>query len=768
AEATLFVSAGRRGTKPITRTFDREALTKKQAKVAMPGVNASTLVACGNLATPAQRVLIVEPDTLTECPDGSIGEIWVSGPSVARSYWNKSGDHNGVFESRVAGSADDGFLRTGDAGVLHEGELFITGRIKDVIILRGRNHYPVDIELTVEKCHAAVRAGSGAAFSVDVNGEERLVAVQEVERHSLRSPELQSVINAIRAAIALQHDIAAYAIILVKPLKIPRTSSGKIRRQACRQDFLDNRLEVLASWALKNTVVEPAVEIGIGQTNGVDELRRRMQRKVSALVNLPEEEIDVTMPFATYGMDSLAVMQMLLELETELGGPIQRPATAAHATIDQTCAQVYSYLDRPEPAQALSSPQAQCEFEQFPEYVRLKQLIEIAEAAGGNPYFSVSESVTSNTAHINGRECINFSLYNYLGLATNPVIGQAAKDAVDRWGTSVSASRVAAGERILHGELEAEIADLLGTEDAITFIGGHTTNVATISAIMRQQDLVVFDAYSHNSVMQGIALSSARALPFRHNDWRSLDQLLSAHRSNYERALVIIEGIYSMDGDIPDLPAFVRVKNSHKSFLMVDEAHSIGVLGRRGRGIGEHFGVKPTDVDLWMGTLSKAFASCGGYIAARKPIIDYLKYSASGFVYSVGLSPPNAASALAAIRYLKANPDLVPQLHSRVQLFLDLMASHGLSSSADQNSPVIPVLVGDSVMCIRLAGALRRRGVNVPPIIHPAVQNHAARLRFFLNSTHTDSQIRYTVDALADELRILNIKLPASHPIVDE
>jgi 8-amino-7-oxononanoate synthase len=394
----------------------------------------------------------------------------------------------------------------------------------------------------------------------------------------------------------------------------------------------------------------------------------------------------------------------------------------------------------------------QCEFEQFPEYVRLKQLIEAAEMVGGNPYFSVSQFVTNNTAQIDGRECINYSLYNYLGLATNQVVAQAVKEAVDRWGTSVSASRLAAGERAFHRELESEIADFIGTEDAIVFIGGHTTNVATISAIMRPQDLVLFDECSHNSVLQGCALAGARHLPFRHNDWNALDEVLTAHRPNYERALVVIEGVYSMDGDIPDLPKFVEVKKRHKAFLMVDEAHSIGVLGRRGRGIGEHFGVNPADVDLWMGTLSKSFASCGGYIAARKPVVEYLKYSASGFVYSVGLSPPNAASALAALRYLKAQPGLVQQLHSRVQLFLDLMSQRGLRSSANRYSPVVPLLVGDSMACIRLAHALRGRGINVHPIIYPAVENNAARLRFFINCTHTEDQVRFTVDVLADEL----------------
>jgi 7-keto-8-aminopelargonate synthetase-like enzyme len=232
--------------------------------------------------------------------------------------------------------------------------------------------------------------------------------------------------------------------------------------------------------------------------------------------------------------------------------------------------------------------------------------------------------------------------------------------------------------------------------------------------------------------------------------------LLTDLRGEYRRVLIAIEGVYSMDGDISDLPHFIQVKKQHKAFLLVDEAHSIGVLGARGRGIGEYFHVDPNDVDLWMGTLSKSFGSCGGYIAGCKAVVEYLKYTAPGFVYSVGISPSNAAAALASLRQLEAQPERVARLHERAKLFLNLAKKQHLNTGMSKDSPVVPIILGNSVHCLQLSRALGRRGINVQPILYPAVEEKAARLRFFLTSNHTPEQIRYTVDTIAEELRSIS------------
>jgi 8-amino-7-oxononanoate synthase len=392
-------------------------------------------------------------------------------------------------------------------------------------------------------------------------------------------------------------------------------------------------------------------------------------------------------------------------------------------------------------------------FHLYPEYLKLRQQMQDIEISGAvNPYFIMHEGLNNDTTIIGGQQFINYSSYNYLGMSGDPVVSQAAKEAIDCFGTSVSASRIVSGERPLHRELERELSDFIGTEDCIVYIGGHPTNVTTIGHLVGQDDLIIHDAFIHNSALEGCKLSGAKRLSFPHNDWQALDEILRNQRCRYKRVLVVIEGVYSMDGDIPNLPKFIEIKKRHKVFLMVDEAHSIGVLGKHGRGIGEYFGIDPTDVDLWMGTLSKSFASCGGYIAGCKALVEYLKYTAPGFVYSVGISPSNAAAALAAIRILKAEPERVTHLYERSKLFIELSRKRGLDTGMSQNTPIVPVIVGNSLHSIQLSQALFKRGINVRPIIYPAVPDKVARLRFFIASTHSEDQIRFTVDTTEEEL----------------
>jgi 8-amino-7-oxononanoate synthase len=297
---------------------------------------------------------------------------------------------------------------------------------------------------------------------------------------------------------------------------------------------------------------------------------------------------------------------------------------------------------------------------------------------------------------------------------------------------------------------------LIGVEDSIVMVGGHATNVTTIGHLFGKNDLVLYDALSHNSILQGCFTSGASLVAFPHNDVRALEQIISDRRHRYQKVLIVIEGVYSTDGDIADLPSFIALRKKYKTFLMVDEAHSMGTIGQTGRGIGEYFGVNPHDVDIWMGTLSKSFASCGGYIAGSGALIEYLKYTAPGFVFSVGMSPPNAGATLAAIQVLKAEPQRAIKLQNNAKLFLSLAKKKGLNTGMSQDSPVIPIIVGDSLKSIQLSQNLFQRGINVPFMIYPSVPQNGARLRFFVTCNHTEKQICLTVDIVAEELAKLN------------
>ncbi len=251
--------------------------------------------------------------------------------------------------------------------------------------------------------------------------------------------------------------------------------------------------------------------------------------------------------------------------------------------------------------EAVEVPERCYHVDLFPEYQELQQQFVMLEQLDiANPYCKVNEGVVADTTMIDGREYLSYAGYNYLGFSGDPRVSDAVKKAVGHYGTSASASRVATGERPLHRELEQELADLLGTEDCLIFVSGYGTNVTVIGHLFGAKDLILHDELSHSSILNGSLLSAARRIPFPHNDVDALEQILQENRSQYERVLVVIEGVYSMDGDIADLPGCIGLRNRYKTLLMVDEAHSIGVLGDTGRGIGEHFDVVLADVDLWM------------------------------------------------------------------------------------------------------------------------------------------------------------------------
>ena len=308
---------------------------------------------------------------------------------------------------------------------------------------------------------------------------------------------------------------------------------------------------------------------------------------------------------------------------------------------------------------------------------------------------------------------INFSSYNYCGFSGHPEVTRRAQDAIAEYGTSVSASRIASGQIPLHAELEAGLASFIGTEASLVFSAGHMTNETCIGHLFNKRDLIIHDSLAHNSILTGAELSGAKRMQFPHSDYEALDRILRKIRGNYEKIGIFIEGVYSMDGDIPDLQKFIDVKRRHKALLYVDEAHSMGVIGPRGAGISDYFDIDPMQVDVWMGTLSKSFASCGGFVTGSSKLIEYLKYTAPAFVFSAGISPANAAAALASVTLLGAHPEIPQTLQRRAQFFLNLCREHGIDTGMSQDSAVVPCIVGNSLDCLKLSQRLADRGVNV-------------------------------------------------------
>ena len=803
AEATLMVTGGLKQSRPVVRTFDAKSLEANQAIETLADEDGSRmLIGCG-AALLDQEMVIVDPDLMVQCPENRVGEIWAAGPSVAQGYWRRAEESANAFKAYLKDSGRGPYLRTGDLGFVNNGELFVTGRLKDLIIIHGRNHYPQDIEQTVEKAHPLMRSIASAVFTMDIGGRERLGVVAEIERGRNRTQEeLQEVFDSIRRIVSAEHEVPVDAIVLIKGGSIPKTSSGKIQRHACRQGFLRGKdLEVVAQWRSWETdkadlsVVVPAARSSggftagprlfdpsaiastaadIATTNGhhqsgladrcppvSDATAEIVMQQIRQVAKERAKGMTIDSNILEMSMDSLERMEIVAALEDTFGGRFPEDVLPDMITVRDVTAAVEKYLGKT-PRKRATQPQGEVpessyRFDQFPEYVVLKQQWQLLMSTGVmNPYYKVHERVINNTTQIQGRELISWASYNYLGMSGDPVTILAAQNAIARYGTSSSASRLVSGEKTVHGELERAIAGFLGVPDAITFVSGHQTNETTIGHLMRPGDLILHDALAHNSIVQGSILSGARRRPFPHNDWQTLDQILSEIRHEYRRVLIAIEGVYSMDGDFPDLPRFIEVKKKHKALLMIDEAHSLGVMGPHGRGLGEHFDVDPADVDVWMGTISKALGSCGGYIAGAKPLIEYLKYTAPAIVFANGITAVASSAALAALRLLEEEPERVAQLHANAKLFLSLAKSHGLNTGHSKDTPVVPVILGNSLHALQASEAMYHRGINVQPILHPAVEESAARLRFFITAKHTEDQIRTTVSALVEELKKIN------------
>ncbi|MFL5653802.1 MAG: AMP-binding protein, partial [Ktedonobacteraceae bacterium] len=344
AEGTLLVSSSQKATIPVVRIFQSAPLEQNQvvmAEAESVGENGGTrtLVSCGQPVS-GQKVVIVNPESLSLCLPDQVGEVWVAGPSIAQGYWQKPEETERTFRGYLADTGEGPFLHTGDLGFLQDGELFITGRLKDLIIIRGRNHYPQDIELTVEQSHPALRPGCGVAFSVDVLNEERLVIVQEVERQ-YRKLNVGEVVETIRHAVAEEHELQVYAVVLIKTGSIPKTSSGKRQRRACREGFLARNLNVVGEWILEDSKLQTsAEESDVDEPAGWQKSSQSIEGKTSQVIQtwlidqiseqlkIPPQSIDIREPLVHYGMDSLQAVSLAADLEDWLGQSL--PPTLAY------------------------------------------------------------------------------------------------------------------------------------------------------------------------------------------------------------------------------------------------------------------------------------------------------------------------------------------------------------------------------------------------------------------------------------------------------
>ena len=387
----------------------------------------------------------------------------------------------------------------------------------------------------------------------------------------------------------------------------------------------------------------------------------------------------------------------------------------------------------------------------------MKQRVEGIQEAGLYYYNQpVTELHGGARVLVRGREMGMYASYSYLGLIGHPRINAAAKDAIDRFGTGTHGVRTLAGTLTIHTALEETIAAFKGAESAVTFSSGYATNLSVIAGLLGRGDYVISDKLNHASIVDGCMMSGAKFLRFRHNDMAALEhRLQQASTDDGAAKLVVVDAVFSMDGDVIDFPKLVELCKQYKAWLMVDEAHSVGVLGATGRGIEEEFGM-PGTIDIKMGTLSKTIPSVGGYVAGDKDLINYLRHSTRAYIFSAALPPAQAAAAKAAFEVILDEPWRVQKVRSNGQQFIDGLKRRGFNTLYTSTA-IVPVICGEDEIAYRLVRECQIRDLFVLPVVSPAVPPELARLRATVTAAHEPDEIERAMDTIEEAGRLVGV-----------
>ncbi len=377
-----------------------------------------------------------------------------------------------------------------------------------------------------------------------------------------------------------------------------------------------------------------------------------------------------------------------------------------------------------------------------------------AMAAGIYPYFRKIESDQDTEVVIDGKKVLMFGSNAYLGLTNHPKVKEAAVEAINKYGTGCAGSRFLNGTLDLHLELEKRLAEFVGKEDAIIYSTGFQVNLGVVSCITGREDYIIWDELDHASIIEGHRLSFSNKLKYKHNDMDSLEKQLQKCEPDKVK-LIVVDGVFSMEGDVAKLPEIVALAKKYNASVMVDEAHGIGVLGKQGRGTCEHFGVT-NDVDLIMGTFSKSFASIGGFIAADKEIINYLRHHSRSYIFSASNTPAATAAANAALDIMLSEPERIEHLWDLTNYALEGFRNLGCEIG-HTSTPIIPLFIRDNDLTFLIVKELFEKGIFVNPVVSPAVAPQDTLIRFSLMATHTKEQLDIALEAIGDIFRSHNL-----------
>lgn len=470
---------------------------------------------------------------------------------------------------------------------------------------------------------------------------------------------------------------------------------------------------------------------------GPQDIRAWLRDRIGAIKNCDPGTVDPCRSLTSLGVDSIAALTLVAELEAWLGRQISPDLLIDHDTIDALAAALDDASSLP--ASSVEPPVKEAWLSSLGARVRgLRSL-------GPLPYEPVLSEVDGAWAVVDGQRLLMLSSYSYLGLLGHPAVAHASVAATTRLGSGTHGVRLLGGTTGAHRLLEVRLAEFFEAADAVTFSSGYVTNVATISALVGRGDVVIGDALNHASIVDGCRHSGAQFVVLPHRDLPALEAALQ--RSAQKRTLVAVDAVFSMDGTVADLPEISALCRRHGALLMVDEAHSLGVLGATGRGITEHFNMPANAIDVRMGTLSKTIPSIGGFIAGTCELVDALKYNARGWIFSAALPPPSAAAAHTSLDVIDAEPDRVRLLRVNTAAFVNGLRHAGFAVS-DHGTPIVPIAMRDETQTFAFAHRCRQLGVLVYPIIPPAVPIDQPRVRTTMTSAHSAADVEFAVHVL--------------------
>ncbi|MFF5382790.1 serine palmitoyltransferase [Pedobacter suwonensis] len=383
----------------------------------------------------------------------------------------------------------------------------------------------------------------------------------------------------------------------------------------------------------------------------------------------------------------------------------------------------------------------------------------VIKEKGLYPYFRSIASGQDTEVVINGEKVLMFGSNSYLGLTNHPKIKEAAKAAIEKYGTGCAGSRFLNGSLDIHLELENRLAEYVGKEAAVLFSTGFQVNLGVISCLLDRNDYLLLDEYDHASIIDGSRLAFSRTIKYAHNDMQDLRRKLSRLPEDAAK-LIVSDGIFSMEGDLVNLPEMVEIANEFGANIMMDDAHSLGVIGFNGSGTASHFNLTE-DVDLIMGTFSKSLASLGGFIAGNTETIEYIKHRARSLMFSASMPPSAVASVIAALDIIEAEPERIDQLWANTEYAKKLLLDAGFDIG-HSNSPIIPIYIRDNTKTFMITNILQQNGVFVNPVVSPAVPSDSSLIRFSLMATHTFDQIESAIAKLSAAFKSVNVELVGS------